>query len=433
MKAIKKESEKMKEKTLQTVIQNRFSSRVLNTSYPLRPSDWFPYRVEGTLPFDDKAPLSFYVHIPFCQHLCRFCEYTRMALPDATRQLQYLAVISRDINQFIASHPDIILRGFDIGGGTPTALTDDNFKHLMSIYADTIGLVQITDDFEPSIEGTFLTINSEKLKAIVGAGFRRLSLGIQTSAATVLDAQGRSVVPLDLMKDILDKAHDAGIQKINLDLMYALPGQGMNQWKDTLDAATALGVEHISAYSLIVEPGTPMAARVASGTAIVPEDDAVNAMQRAAIDRLSAAGYRRYEISNFARPGYECRHNLVYWNRGDYLGLGCAAHSLMGGRRFHNPDSLDEYLSGGRRLDEVVLTPQDEMEETLMLSTRTERGLDLTAWARAFGTPFARGRERALDRLENGGLIETGDGFLRLTMRGMEVQDAVVLELMGEM
>ena len=228
-------------------------------------------------------------------------------------------------------------------------------------------------------------------------------------------------------------ARDAGFDNLNLDLMYALPWQGMNQWKDTLDAAIALGVEHISAYSLIVEPGTPMAARVASGTAIVPEDDAVNAMQRAAIDRLSAAGYRRYEISNFARPGLECRHNLVYWNRGDYLGLGCAAHSLMGGRRFHNPDSLDEYLSGGRRLDEVVLTPQDEMEETLMLSTRTVRGLDLTAWARAFGTSFARGRERVLDRLENGGLIETGDGFLRLTMRGMEVQDAVVLELMGEM
>ena len=175
-----------------------------------------------------------------------------------------------------------------------------------------------------------------------------------------------------------------------------------------------------------------MAARVASGAATVPDDDAVNAMQREALSRLSAAGYARYEISNYAKPGFECRHNLTYWRRGDYLGLGCAAHSLLRGRRFHNPDALEDYLSGTRRLDEVALTRQDAMEETLMLSTRTARGLDLAAWARDLGAPFNQGRERALARLEAGGLIEAGDGFLRLTTRGMEVQDAVVLELMGE-
>ena len=240
----------MKEKTLQTVFQNRFSSNVLNTSYPLRPSDWFPFRIEGKLPFDNLVPLSFYLHIPFCQHLCKFCEYTRMALPNADRQRQYLAVVSQDINQFIASYPDIVLRGFDIGGGTPTALSDDNFQRLMTIYADTISRVQVSEDFEPSIEGTFLTINSEKLKAIVRAGFRRLSLGIQTSTAAVLDAQGRSVVPLDLMKDILDKAHEAGIQKINLDLMYGLAGQnGVSQQRD-FEVIGQLAPEQVTLYEL---------------------------------------------------------------------------------------------------------------------------------------------------------------------------------------
>jgi oxygen-independent coproporphyrinogen-3 oxidase len=316
-----------------------------------------------------------------------------------------------------------------IGGGTPT-LVDAGY--IGRVIDACRAIVPFEADAEITIEGNPGTLTPEKLAAFRRAGVNRLSLGAQSFDDGLLRSLGRIHTAAQIGQAVT-MARDAGFDNLNLDLMYALPGQGMNQWKDTLDAAIALGVEHISAYSLIVEPGTPMAARVASGTAIVPEDDAVNAMQRAAIDRLSAAGYRRYEISNYARPGFECRHNLVYWNRGDYLGLGCAAHSLMGGRRFHNPDSLDEYLSGGRRLDEVVLTPQDEMEETLMLSTRTERGLDLTAWARAFGTPFARGRERALDRLENGGLIETGDGFLRLTMRGMEVQDAVVLELMGEM
>ena len=379
-------------------------------------------------------PLSLYIHVPFCAKKCAYCDFASYPGRE-TDWRRYFDEIATEIRLWsgetdfgLLSERYRVISMF-IGGGTPT-LVDAGY--IQRVIDACRAIVPFEADAEITIEGNPGTLTPEKLAAFRRAGVNRLSLGAQSFDDGLLRSLGRIHTAAQIGQAVT-MARDAGFDSINLDLMYALPGQGMNQWKDTLDAAIALGVEHISAYSLIVEPGTPMAARVASGTAIVPEDDAVNAMQRAAIDRLSAAGYRRYEISNFARPGFECRHNLVYWNRGDYLGLGCAAHSLMGGRRFHNPDSLDEYLSGGRRLDEVVLTPQDEMEETLMLSTRTARGLDLTAWARAFGTPFARGRERVLDRLENGGLIETGDGFLRLTMRGMEVQDAVVLELMGEM
>lgn len=379
-------------------------------------------------------PLSLYIHVPFCAKKCAYCDFASYPGRE-TDWRRYFDEIATEIRLWsgemdfgLLSERYRVISMF-IGGGTPT-LVDAGY--IQRVIDACRAIVPFEPDAEITIEGNPGTLTPEKLAAFRRAGVNRLSLGAQSFDDGLLRSLGRIHTAAQIGQAVT-MARDAGFDNLNLDLMYALPGQGMNQWKDTLDAAIALGVEHISAYSLIVEPGTPMAARVASGTAIVPEDDAVNAMQRAAIDRLSAAGYRRYEISNYARPGFECRHNLVYWNRGDYLGLGCAAHSLMGGRRFHNPDSLDEYLSGGRRLDEVVLTPQDEMEETLMLSTRTERGLDLTAWARAFGTPFARGRERALDRLENGGLIETGDGFLRLTMRGMEVQDAVVLELMGEM
>lgn len=379
-------------------------------------------------------PLSLYIHVPFCAKKCAYCDFASYPGRE-TDWRRYFDEIATEIRLWsgetdfgLLSERYRVISMF-IGGGTPT-LVDAGY--IQRVIDACRAIVPFEADAEITIEGNPGTLTPEKLAAFRRAGVNRLSLGAQSFDDGLLRSLGRIHTAAQIGQAVT-MARDAGFDNLNLDLMYALPGQGMNQWKDTLDAAIALGVEHISAYSLIVEPGTPMAARVASGTAIVPEDDAVNAMQRAAIDRLSAAGYRRYEISNYARPGFECRHNLVYWNRGDYLGLGCAAHSLMGGRRFHNPDSLDEYLSGGRRLDEVVLTPQDEMEETLMLSTRTVRGLDLTAWARAFGTPFARGRERALDRLENGGLIETGDGFLRLTMRGMEVQDAVVLELMGEM
>ncbi len=379
-------------------------------------------------------PLSLYIHVPFCARKCAYCDFASYPGRE-TDWRRYFDEIATEIRLWsgetdfgLLSERYRVISMF-IGGGTPT-LVDAGY--IGRVIDACRAIVPFEADAEITIEGNPGTLTPEKLAAFRRAGVNRLSLGAQSFDDGLLRSLGRIHTAAQIGQAVT-MARDAGFDSINLDLMYALPGQGMNQWKDTLDAAIALGVEHISAYSLIVEPGTPMAARVASGTAIVPEDDAVNAMQREAIDRLLAAGYRRYEISNYARPGFECRHNLVYWNRGDYLGLGCAAHSLMGGRRFHNPDSLDEYLSGGRRLDEAVLTPQDEMEETLMLSTRTVRGLDLTAWARAFGTSFARGRERVLDRLENGGLIETGDGFLRLTMRGMEVQDAVVLELMGEM
>ncbi len=409
----------MKEKTLQTVIQNRFSSRVLNTSYPLRPSDWFPYRVEGTLPFDDKVPLSFYVHIPFCQHLCRFCEYTRMALPDATRQLQYLAVISRDINQFIASHPDIILRGFDIGGGTPTALTDDNFKRLMSIYADTISLVQISDDFEPSIEGTFLTINSEKLKAIAGAGFRRLSLGIQTSAATVLDAQGRSIVPLDLMKDILDKAHDAGIQKINLDLMYGLAGQnGVSQQRD-FEVIEKLAPEQVTLYEL----RTNMLHNVQSAS---KED--LYAAYCSYYDALLQMGYHAHFGQNtFSRSDKDFGVSSYLRSRmlegAPYRGFGISAQSMNSTGIAYNPGknehALASYLSRTSYGEEsyYALPPEELLSKYIAISAYSG-GFSLDIASRILGKDASKHFHRELTFCLNEGLLTQQGDRVQISRKG---------------
>ncbi|MBR6219784.1 MAG: radical SAM family heme chaperone HemW, partial [Clostridia bacterium] len=314
------------------------------------------------------------------------------------------------------------------GGGTPTlvdaAYITETLKRLRRA-------VPFEPDAEITCEGNPGTLTPEKLARLRKAGVNRLSLGAQSFDDALLTALGR-IHTAAQTGEAVRMARDAGFGNVSLDLMYALPGQHMEQWRDTLDAAVSLGVEHISAYSLIVEPGTPMAARVASGAAALPEDDDVNAMQRYAVNALARAGYGRYEISNFARRGFECRHNLVYWNRGDYLGVGCAAHSLLDGRRFHNPESLDGYLAGGREEEAQRLTAADAAEETVMLATRTVRGLDMARWERDFGAPFRRGREAALARLARGGLIETDGGFLRLTPRGMELHNAVVLELLED-
>ena len=370
------------------------------------------------------SALSLYIHVPFCRSKCAYCDFASYPGREGDWR-RYFEALWGEIDAWA---PRLVGRravtAF-FGGGTPTLM---DAEYIAETLARLRRAVPFAPDAEITCEGNPGTLTPEKLTVLRGAGVNRLSLGAQSFDDALLTALGR-IHTAAQTGEAVRMAREAGFGNVSLDLMYALPGQSMAQWRDTLDAAVALGVEHISAYSLIVEPGTPMAARVARGEAAVPDDDAVNAMQRLAVSRLADAGYARYEISNYAKPGFECRHNLVYWSRGEYLGLGCAAHSLLRETRFSNPASLEAYLSGERRLDVRRLTDAERMDETLMLATRTARGLDLVAWERDFGAPFAAGREDALRRLSDGGFIEINGGFLRLTLRGMEVQDAVVLEL----
>ena len=372
------------------------------------------------------ASLSLYIHVPFCLSKCAYCDFASYPGREGD-WARYFQALWAELNGWRGALAGRELVTAFFGGGTPTLVPTE-------FIAETLARARSLAPFAPgaeiTVEGNPGTLTPEKLDAYRRAGVNRLSLGAQSFDDGLLKSLGR-VHTARQIGEAVRMARDAGFDNVNLDLMYALPGQSADQWRGSLDAAVALGVEHVSAYSLIVEPGTPMARRVASGEAVVPEDDAVNAMQREAVSLLAKAGYGRYEISNYAKPGFECRHNLAYWRRGEYLGLGCAAHSLLEGRRFRNPDGLEDYLDGVRRLDEERLTRADAMEETLMLATRTTRGLDLAAWRREFGAPFEAGREAALARLARSGLAETtDDGFLRLTLRGLEVQNAVVLELL---
>ena len=372
-------------------------------------------------------PLSLYIHIPFCASKCAYCDFASFPGREGDWS-RYFDALWGELDGWRPALAGYEIRTAFFGGGTPTLVSAE---YIVETLNRARRMAPFADDAEVTIEGNPGTLAPEKLAAYRAAGVNRLSLGAQSFDDGLLKSLGRIHTAAQIGEAVA-MARAAGFDNISLDLMYALPGQTMKQWRETLESAAALGVEHLSAYSLIVEPGTPMAGRVDRGEARLPDDDAVNAMQRLAVKRLAAAGYARYEISNYARPGRECRHNLVYWDRGEYLGLGCAAHSLVDSRRFANPAALDAYLSGVRRTGETRLTRRDAMEETVMLSTRTVRGLDLSAWRSAFGEDFAAGREAALRRLSDAGFIGIEGGFLRLTGRGMEVQNAVVLELLGE-
>ncbi|MGJ4849403.1 radical SAM family heme chaperone HemW [Bacillota bacterium Meth-B3] len=358
-----------------------------------------------------------YIHIPFCARKCAYCDFASYAGREGDFS-RYLAALEGEILAAARRYGRLSVPTIYIGGGTPSILKSDALVHLIAMAR---ALFAVEPDAEITVEANPGTLNPAMLRDLRAAGVNRLSMGMQAAQPHLLDLLGRIHNQADVEQSAR-WARAALFDNLSLDLMYALPGQTMADWVDTLKAAMALRPEHLSCYSLILEPGTPLALKVESGALETPGEDAALAMQHAAARILARRGYARYEISNYALPGRACRHNEVYWARGDYLGLGLSAHSLMNGERFANTDALDDYLAGAREISREPITAEAAREEAIMLGTRTARGIDLALVA---------GREQALVRLTALGLIERTADRLRLTDKGLDVHNAVVLELIG--
>lgn len=236
--------------TIAELFQLRKNDPRWNTSYPLNPSDWTDYRVPDSLSFENDSRMSFYIHIPFCKQLCSFCEYTRMLCPDEKVQREYLLAIASDIKQFRQKYQDITLLGFDIGGGTPTSLSENNFSLLMQIYQTTISGLKKDAKYEPSIEGTFNTLSEQKLEDMSEMGFHRLSLGVQSSCSSVLHQHQRGNSSEAMMYSWLKKAWDKGIKKVNLDFMYGLKGQNESTIQQDLELIGQLKPQQVTLYEL---------------------------------------------------------------------------------------------------------------------------------------------------------------------------------------
>lgn len=236
--------------TIAELFQSRKNDPRWNTSYPLNPSDWTKYRVAKPLSFENDKHLSFYIHIPFCTQICSFCEYTRMLCLNEKVHNEYLLAIANDIKRFKEKYKDITLSGFDIGGGTPTSLSDQNFSLLMQIYQNTISDLIIDDTYEPSIEGTFSTLTEHKLDEMSKNGFHRLSLGVQSSCSSILHQHLRSNSSKTLISSWLTKAWNKGIKKINLDFMYGLDKQDKTTIRRDLELIKQLKPQQITLYEL---------------------------------------------------------------------------------------------------------------------------------------------------------------------------------------
>lgn len=371
-----------------------------------------------------------YIHIPFCRSKCAYCDFTSFA-GRAQAAPRYLRALERELEVRAGELAGRSVSSVYIGGGTPTYLGGEAIAHIMDCARRWYALAP---DCEVSCEANPGTVSREGLTLMRRAGVNRLSLGVQAAQDELLRAIGR-IHTFAEAREAFEDARAAGFDDVNLDFIYALPGQTPGMWRETLERALELRPEHLSLYSLILEDGTRLKAAVDAGRLALPGEDAELEMASIARELLPGAGYRRYEISNYCLSGRECRHNLLYWANGEYLGLGCAAHSRLGMARLMNDCELDGYMArveatGSGQADLIALTPMDDAFDTLMLGTRTLAGVALDAFAARHGRALLEALRPELDRLISQGLAEPDAARFRLTERGLMLQNTVLVDIM---
>ena len=381
----------------------------------------------------NQKELELYVHIPFCVKKCSYCDFLSAPATEQTKEA-YMAALFAEIGGRAKDYKERIVTSIFIGGGTPSLLSGDSIRQLMEHIREGFSLAP---DAEITMEVNPGTVTAEKLTAFYGAGINRLSIGMQSAQEQELKILGR-IHDFDGFCQVYREAVEAGFTNINVDVMSGLPGQTLASYKDTLEKVLRLEPmpQHISAYSLIVEEGTPFAAMADRGELPLPEEDTERAMYEGTIEVLAGYGFHRYEISNYALDGYECRHNVGYWIRRDYLGFGIGAASLIDNVRFQNGRDLNAYLAHplACREEQQSLTTQEQMEETMFLGLRLIRGVSYPEFARCYGQTLEEVYGEVIARNEADGLLtvredETGRRLM-LTGRGLDVSNYVMAQFL---
>lgn len=372
--------------------------------------------------------IALYLHMPFCARKCAYCDFA--SYPGRERDMaRYFLALQREMEEQCARFGSMRAKTIFIGGGTPSLMSGAQVGALMRMVRAHF---EVAEGAEITMEANPGTLSEEKLLACRTAGINRLSMGAQAAQSGLLKALGRIHQWADVAQSVR-MARASGFENINIDLMYALPGQSLDDWAETLERAMALHPEHLSCYSLIVEDGTPLKERLERGEISLPDEETTLEFQTMVEQALPRAGYERYEISNYAKKGCECRHNLAYWLREDYLGLGCAAHSLMNGLRFGNTADLDGYIAGEYGREEQALALLDERVEAVMLGLRLTRGLSLADYRARYGRDLLKEAPSAFEKLRGLGLMKWNEERLFLTPHGLRVQNAALVEILDEM
>lgn len=360
-------------------------------------------------------PCMLYIHIPFCARKCAYCDFVSYA-GCQNRMHEYVDALIREME---ARRTEQVITSVFLGGGTPSLLPAEELERLLTAVKEKYRLAdrcEITSECNPG------TVTKEWLEAAVRGGVNRLSMGVQTVQTELLQKIGR-IHDFEQVKETFRLAREAGITNVSADLMYALPGQTKEMWVQSLEEMMQLEPQHLSCYALIVNEDTPFGRLDAEGKLERPDEDEEMEMQLITAQVLQKHGLYQYEVSNYAKPGFACRHNVGYWTRRDYIGLGCAAHSLEGRLRRENVSGLEEYMAGAAPESEEKIPYEDAAFEELMLGLRMVEGIELTPYAMEL-------YEGKLKKMEGQALLTVKERRVKLTERGFDVMNAVLTEMM---
>lgn len=377
-----------------------------------------------------RKPLSLYIHIPFCNSRCAYCNFVSK-VGNLSEKSRYTANLLEEIRMRAKDfNPRYEVSTIYIGGGTPSCMEDGTIARILNeIYSK----MTVRNQAEITLEVNPESVTQQKVLEYARAGVNRISIGLQCIQPSLLALMGRIHTLKDYERAVSDFRR-VGITNISTDLILGYPNQKLSDVKNSLAKLIELDIPHISVYMLSVEEGTKLAQQIENKQLVLPTEKNTILMYQSAVKQLAEAGYVRYEVSNFAKIGYRSKHNQVYWDRGEYLGLGASAHSFVDGVRFANFDSIFEYNDRIEHLKFPVestdkISVEEAKEEVVMLSLRTKEGLNLDAYKKQFGEDFAATKKDKIADLIKLGLLALDGSTLRVTDAGFLVLNRIVLEL----
>lgn len=367
-----------------------------------------------------KKPTSAYVHIPFCTQICYYCDFSKVFIKNQPVD-SYLEHLLEEFRSYDIQK----LRTLYIGGGTPTALSASQLEVLLKGLTENLDLSVLE---ELTIEANPGDLDADKIAVLKNSAVNRVSLGVQTFDNKMLKKIGRSHLEKDIYENI-DRLKLAGFDNISIDLIYALPGQTMEQVKENVAKAIGLDIPHMSLYSLILENHTVFMNRMRRGKLPLPKEELEAEMFEYIIAELERAGFEHYEISNFSKPSFESRHNLIYWDNAEYYGIGAGASGYVNGVRYKNHGPIRHYLSaveeGNARITEEHLSQKEQMEEEMFLGLRKKSGVSMSRFDEKFGRSFDGLYGEIVRELVQQGLMQIEGDRVRMTKRGLFLGDTV--------
>lgn len=375
--------------------------------------------------------LGLYIHIPFCVEKCFYCDFNSYKIQNKNEKKEYIKNLKKEINLYKEEFKDKYFDTIFLGGGTPSILEGEELEE---IFNDIYKNFSILKDAEITIECNPGTLTKKKLQTMKKCGVNRLSIGLQTTQNKNLKYIGR-IHTYEIFEKNYKEALEVGFENINIDLMYSLPNQSFDEYKESLDKVIKLSPTHISSYSLILEENTKLHKMYENKEFELNSDELDIKIYDYTIDKLKENGYNHYEISNYSKNNYECKHNIIYWKCENYLGLGAGASGYINNIRYKNVDSINDYNSllknNQKPIEEInKLTSKDKIEEAIIMNLRMTEGIDILEFNKKYDISFKEKYNNILEKLKYENLIIEKNNRVFFTRRGRQISNTVLIEFL---